>query len=638
MGNVNDQLEEQIKSENVVFNDVDGQRTVTETTPKNEPQVADQLLDTIFAQKFRVTDLLGQGGMSVVYRAVHLAMNKEVALKVLHTNRNSDLNTAKRFRQEAQAASALSHPNIVAVSDCGVSENGIAYLVMEFVTGRSLSQVIKEDGPLDFDRFLHIMQQVSAALAHAHEKGVVHRDLKPSNIMISQSEGSGGRDHVQIVDFGIAKVMTQSGEGLQQLTATGEVFGSPLYMSPEQCTGSHVDQRSDIYSFGCVMYEALSGRVPHLGESVFDTINRHINTPPPPLVAPQLSDEDRLKIEVILLRALAKAPEDRQQSMSEIEFQLRAMKLKVRSGTDFFGKFGSAWQLAAAKRRAEKKNRLPLMVLTLSTVTLMSFVSIAGLVYALGQAESQLRRQEHARQVVSDISLTQMNFLHFAEWGRQFLIAAFAQPSKLPECKARFLFYKMHTIDCLDALGADLKDDPKLYAKFQNKWRPGLLQLQDLISDKLMPLEHHPDRDMTIEDISYSIQLAKISSKGSRLVDEMTKQAQDNEQEKIGKFKSTEHWIRILAFLCVALNGAVSLSILAYFIKGTPKRLKEVAQNAARISRSSGLAKPIENDDEIAELDNVLNELASALSEAEKREELLLQKLNKHKNQDDLPA
>src|SRR4030095_3436452 len=193
----------------------------------------ESLVGTSIADKYEILSVLGQGGMSVVYKARHLLMKKAVAIKVLLPQLVLNPQSLKRFQQEASASSSLSHPNVITVYDFGVSAQGLPYLVMDLLYGDSLADEVKNNGPLEVGRALKIFIQAADALYEAHRKGVIHRDLKPSNIMLVSTDTSA--DIVKIVDFGIAKVLPQEGDDVQKLTQTGEIFGSPYYMSPEQC-------------------------------------------------------------------------------------------------------------------------------------------------------------------------------------------------------------------------------------------------------------------------------------------------------------------------------------------------------------------------------------------------------------------
>lgn len=223
-----------------------------------------------------------------------------------------------RFQQEAEAASHLNHKNIVTIHDFGVTSDDVAFLVMEYLDGPTLDQIIKTDGRISIERFMQIFPQVCAGLQHAHKKGIVHRDIKPSNLMIVDTEDE--KDVVKIVDFGLAKPSQQDAE--KHLTQTGIVLGTPLFMSPEQCRGREIDFRTDIYSLGCVMYAAITGKYPFEGESTMDTLYMHIAEPPPPFsqTVPELNLPHTL--ETVIFKALSKEPSQRPTSMQELSQSL----------------------------------------------------------------------------------------------------------------------------------------------------------------------------------------------------------------------------------------------------------------------------------------------------------------------------
>ncbi len=283
----------------------------------------DKLLGQILNERYKVVEEIGRGGMSIVYKGVHELMDRLVAIKVLLPQLVSDQTSIKRFQVEAQAASCLSHPNVITIYDYGVVDEEQPFLVMDFLEGESLSDVIKRDDHVDMKRTIPIFMQAAEALEHAHQKGVIHRDLKSSNIMLINFEGKD--DFVKVVDFGIAKLMPSSGKQSQHLTATGEIFGSPIYMSPEQCTGSTLDARSDIYSMGCMMYEALTGQPPIMGRSVVETMEMHLTTLPPSFkeIRPELEINESL--ERVVMKALSKKPEARFQKMQELRDALEGV-------------------------------------------------------------------------------------------------------------------------------------------------------------------------------------------------------------------------------------------------------------------------------------------------------------------------
>ncbi len=254
--------------------------------------------------------LLGMGGMSVVYKARHVTLDRVVALKVLQGHVMAKQISIQRFQREAATASALQHKNIIEVLAFGIFDDQ-PFMALEFLEGESLSDLLKNQGRFAVERAVPIFAQICDALNHAHEHGVVHRDLKPSNVMLI---GSG--ESVKLVDFGIAKVLHESGAQQQKLTQTGQVFGSPFYMSPEQCQGNVIDARSDIYSMGCLMYEVLTGQPPFVGNTVLETMSKHLGEEPSDI---DLVSQDLNKV---LRRALAKDPSARFQTISEVKSAL----------------------------------------------------------------------------------------------------------------------------------------------------------------------------------------------------------------------------------------------------------------------------------------------------------------------------
>jgi len=277
--------------------------------------------------RYEILEVIGGGGMGLVYKARHRLMNRIVAIKMLHKHMVSSADALKRFQVEAQAASCLSLPNILTIYDFGLTDEGQPYMVMDYLEGASLGDIIEEEGHLPAPRALNIFTQVCAGLSHAHQKGIIHRDLKPSNIMLVTFGDQ--KDFVKIVDFGIAKLLRQNeGQG-EQLTKTGEVFGSPLYMSPEQCKGKQLDARSDIYSFGSVMYRSLTGSPLFEGDEVIEFLFKQVSEMPQPfrIMCPGLRIPK--KLEDIVFKALAKEPENRWQSMAALKDALEQVKSEM---------------------------------------------------------------------------------------------------------------------------------------------------------------------------------------------------------------------------------------------------------------------------------------------------------------------
>lgn len=274
----------------------------------------DALLGQTLAGKYRIEEKLSAGGMGTVYRGTHVLMDKTVAVKVLRPSLAADEKIVARFSREARAASRISHPHALSVTDFGEAEGGVVFLVMEYLSGLTLKQIIRQEGPMALPRAVEILRQVGGALDAAHAEGVVHRDLKSDNIMLLSSSGT---DYAKVLDFGIAKIKEAEGTYDPGLTAPDLVIGTPQYMSPEQCSQSpDIDARSDIYSLGVILYEMLVGHVPFTGGSPTAIMLKHLQHP-----APSVLDERGDIPEAVgrvVARALEKRPEDRYETAAAL--------------------------------------------------------------------------------------------------------------------------------------------------------------------------------------------------------------------------------------------------------------------------------------------------------------------------------
>jgi eukaryotic-like serine/threonine-protein kinase len=277
----------------------------------------------ILGGQFQVIQKIGTGGMGSVYKASQPAMNRMVAIKILHPKLAGRKDLTSRFRREARAMSQLSHPNTVKVFMYGeLEEDGSLYIVMEMLEGRNLNQTVRKEGPMAPERAVPILVQVCGALQEAHDMGIVHRDLKPENIFLSNQGGL--TDFPKVLDFGLAKVTErQMRPGSIILTQEGMVFGTPEFMSPEQAQGKTLDARSDIYSLATILYEALTGKLPFSAKTPMEYIQKHVMDPPIPLNerVPDRTFPEGLG--EVLAKALSKKPEDRYQSAAEFAEALR---------------------------------------------------------------------------------------------------------------------------------------------------------------------------------------------------------------------------------------------------------------------------------------------------------------------------
>jgi serine/threonine protein kinase len=264
-------------------------------------------IDELYGNRYRVTGLLGTGGMARVYRARDELLGREVALKVLSERLSSDRSFVERFRREAQNAAGLNHPNIVALYDYG-DEDKRYFIVMELIEGRSLSEVLDEDGALMPERAAEIARDTANGLGRAHEAGIVHRDIKPHNIMITNN------GQTKVTDFGIARALGGGAEAT--MTQTGMVIGTAAYLSPEQAQGNPVDARSDVYSLGCVLHESLTGDAPFSGDTPLSIAYKHVRETPERASA--VNSDVPEALDAIVMKAMSKNPDNRYATANEM--------------------------------------------------------------------------------------------------------------------------------------------------------------------------------------------------------------------------------------------------------------------------------------------------------------------------------
>ncbi len=302
--------------------------------------IDDPLVGQLFADRFQIETVLGRGGMGMVYQAQHTILKRQVALKVIHKNLIIDQTIAARFRREARAASRIEHPNITSIFDFGYTDDGYPYLVMEYIQGPTLAEVLTRLGPMPLFRALQILVQVADALREAHACQVVHRDIKPRNIVLALHRGQ--PDFVKICDFGLAKVFDLGTLG--GVTQDGVTVGTPEYMSPEQCVESTSDHRTDIYSFGVLAFEMLTGMVPFTG-NMYEILRAQIKTAPP---SPSEICPDKKwpsQVDQMILRCLAKRPEKRYQDAGDLVSAIQNLMDQI-GGLPIFSKSASGRLLA----------------------------------------------------------------------------------------------------------------------------------------------------------------------------------------------------------------------------------------------------------------------------------------------------
>ncbi|MBI4853646.1 MAG: serine/threonine protein kinase [Acidobacteria bacterium] len=272
----------------------------------------------VLAEKYQIIETLGEGATGTVYKAKRSVIDDFVAIKTLKAELVSSHVAIERFRREAQAYGRIHHPNAISIFDFGISD-GIAFLVMEFLDGFTLRQILNNEKYLDIKRTVRIFLQMCGAVQRAHRKGVIHRDLKPENIILEEFEGLG--ETVKVIDFGLAKLKTV-GTSMQSLTEKGRVAGTPYYMSPEQWLDKELDPRTDVYSLGVMLYETLTGRMPFDADTVMELAKKHVQHEPKALT--EIRTEIPKKVSDVVLKSIAKKPENRQQSTLSLGQELRA--------------------------------------------------------------------------------------------------------------------------------------------------------------------------------------------------------------------------------------------------------------------------------------------------------------------------
>lgn len=278
----------------------------------------------IIDKDYLVMQTLGSGGAGQVYLVNQIALQRQAALKVLTVSSQDD-QAWRRFYNEAQLIGKMSHPNIIRVFNFGMHQERLPYYVMEVVEGDTLDSSIKKYGAIGTLEACELFLDIASALSYAHEKGVVHRDIKPGNIVLVDAVGGRGYK-AKLLDFGIAKLTGKQDYKQQEITHAGEVVGSPLYMSPEQCSGGEVDERSDVYSLGCTIYETMTGTPPFRGQNVMETVMKHFQEKPPTLASRMPGEYIPPRLEQLIQKSMAKDPGERYQTMLQMGRELEDIR------------------------------------------------------------------------------------------------------------------------------------------------------------------------------------------------------------------------------------------------------------------------------------------------------------------------
>jgi serine/threonine-protein kinase len=367
--------------------------STSDDLPRPAPtEAVPSLIGVKLGGQYKVIGVVGEGGLGKIYRARQDHVDREVAVKFLPSSLAADQVIVKRLAREGKALARLSHPNIVTTYDFGFTEKREPYLVLELVQGESLKTHLDTHGPMPVDQCLPLFVQIADAMNYAHARGIVHRDIKPQNIMLASENG---KISAKILDFGIAQMETEA----QKLTLAGEIWGSPHYMSPEQCTAEPVDHLTDIYSLGVLMYCTLSNRLPHKGETFAEVVSQKMFEPIPTFAVLDLPDpiDVPLALERIIFRCLKRKKEERYQSMEELSRALetfaRQRGLEIRDNR--VGVRGPSDQAVPANK-ADNPSRDKLRRLILPVMAIITALMVVAVLLLVSQAVAPHRAPDGA--------------------------------------------------------------------------------------------------------------------------------------------------------------------------------------------------------------------------------------------------
>lgn len=366
-------------------------------TIPDETTAVDPMIGKVLAGRFRIVERIGQGGMGCVYKALHIEMDRPCAIKLLLPLAGDQESARARFRREAKMSSRINSPNAVTIYDFGEAEAGQFYLAMEYIEGESLATILNHEKLLPIERVLNITDQIARALSAAHALGIVHRDLKPANIMLTRKDGG---ELVKVLDFGIAKTVTDDGD--DKLTLTGCMVGTPTFMSPEQVLGEPIDSRSDIYSLAIMVYQMLSGSLPFAGENAQTVIMKRLHDDPIPLraAAPFLTPE----IEQAVMRGLEREPAKR---ITDVEQFAASLRAAVAAGAQNSTTLVVPRPPAVVTPEVRKRSWLvPLLISAFALTLIGVVVAIALFVYFNTKPTTSTQTTERPNQVLPSSSST----------------------------------------------------------------------------------------------------------------------------------------------------------------------------------------------------------------------------------------
>jgi serine/threonine protein kinase len=329
----------------------------------------DPLIGKVLDGRWKLVQFLGEGTMSRAYKAEHLQTGEFVVLKMLHKHISINTANIRRFDAASREVMSLRHQRVAKMLDIHLDSEGEIFLVMEYLPGESLEEVLAKVGHLPVHRTIEIFSQVCDALETAHDDGIIHRDVKPSNIMLCENDRQ--KDDIRVLDTGISKLVAEDEDVKSSgyITRNKEVMGSPMYMSPEQCMGKRTDIPADIYSLGCVIYEVLTGKPPFVGKNVLETAYKHMNEAPKPIAPDSAHDKVLSRLEAVIFKCLAKDPNERYQSASQVKSDLAilssASEADWQSNTFVFKKTTRVRKRKKVEVREQKKPKMSIEIIAL---------------------------------------------------------------------------------------------------------------------------------------------------------------------------------------------------------------------------------------------------------------------------------